>query len=51
MGPQLGKLQGHTDIAPFGAAALLTQKTHNNLKQLNNEQGKGTDDHILPLGI
>ena len=32
---------------PSGAAALLTWK----ITQNNQKQGKGTDDHILPLGI
>ena len=34
-------------LVPSGAAALLTKK----ITQNNQKQGKGTDDHILPLGI
>ena len=38
------------DIAPFRAAALFTSKIYNK-RSKQKKQGKGTNDHILPLGI
>ena len=34
------------DLFPFGAAALLPF----NFNKHNLKQGKGTDDHIVPVG-
>ena len=39
------------DIAPFRAAALFPSKNLPEKKMKQKQQGKGTDDHILPLGI
>ena len=49
-----GRMYGHTDslcilqgfvpLVPSGAAALLPKQL------LLQEQGKGTNDHLLPLG-
>ena len=47
----MGIKQDHKDIAPFGAAALFTSKIYKKKRSKQKQQGKGTDDHILPLGI
>ena len=39
----------HNDIMPFEVTAPIT--THQTTKINQENWGKGTDDHILPLGI